>query len=340
MSACLYTSSPVTDCVDLHPDSPAGCTMADAASATTPTVPLPPWLSLARGCVVLVTGAGSPDGIGFATARALGELAAAAVHITSTTARIHERAAELRACGIPAVGHIADLTSETQVASLVADILAASSGRLDVLVNNAGMVVVTAATESTLPSSSSSSSTSSTATWDTSTTTAADVGAFPGAAGDVQPAAWRGALARNLDTAYLVTRACLPALLRTAPTAGARIINVSSVTGPVAAMRGFAAYAAAKAGMVGLTRAIAVDYAARGITCNAVLPGWIHTASSGDDEIAQGAVCPVRRCGSPAEVAAAIAWLATPGAAYVTGQCIVVDGGNTIAEERALLPGP
>ncbi|MCB1301732.1 MAG: SDR family oxidoreductase [Tetrasphaera sp.] len=142
---------------------------------------------------------------------------------------------------------------------------------------------------------------------------------------------WRASLARNLDTAYLVCRAALPHLRASG---SGRIVNVTSVTGPVMAMRGEIAYATAKAGMVGLTRALAVDEGPHGVTVNAVAPGWIETGSQTPDEGEEGRHTPVGRSGTATEIASAIAWLCTPGAAYVTGQVIVVDGGNAIAEER------
>jgi 3-oxoacyl-[acyl-carrier protein] reductase len=110
---------------------------------------------------------------------------------------------------------------------------------------------------------------------------------------------------------------------------------ISSVTGPVMAMRAEPAYAAAKAGLIGLVRALAVDHAAQGITVNAVAPGWIATGSQLPDEIVQGNHTPIGRSAQPDEVASAVAWLASPGASYVTGQTIVIDGGNSIAEQRA-----
>jgi 3-oxoacyl-[acyl-carrier protein] reductase len=257
----------------------------------------PPAFDL-TGRVALVTGAGGPTGIGFASARMLAALGAT-VAVASTTARIEERVEELRASGHSASGHVADLTDAEQVDLLVGEVLVAH-GRLDVVVNNAGMVSVGVPAESGL-------------------TTEMDV--------DV----WRASIARNLDTAFLVSRSALPLLVE----AGwGRIVNVASVSGPVMAMRAEPAYAAAKAGMVGLTRALAVDHAAQGITVNAVAPGWIATGSQTPHEHEQGLVTPIGRSATPDEVASVVAWLATPGASYVTGQCVVVDGGNSVAEER------
>ena len=114
-----------------------------------------------------------------------------------------------------------------------------------------------------------------------------------------------------------------------------RIVNVSSTAGPVSAMPGDSAYAAAKAGILGFTRSLALEVARRGVTVNAVAPGWIATGSQTETEAAAGLATPAGRSGTPDEVAAVIEFLCRPDASYVTGQLIVIDGGNAIVEARA-----
>lgn len=248
------------------------------------------------GRSAVVSGAGSAAGIGFATARALGELGAA-VLVTATTDRIHDRVAELRALGIEAAGAVTRLDAEADVSAFAASWTTEPT----IVVNNAGMV-----------------------------TTGQDM---PGGDIGVDLAAWEAGLRQNLTSAFLLTRAAVPGMRR----AGwGRVVNVSSVTGPVMASRDDVTYAAAKAGMTGLVRALAVDEARHGITANSVAPGWIATGSQLESEADEGRLVPLRRSGTADEVASAIAWLCSPGASYVTGQTIVIDGGNSVAEQRLL----
>lgn len=172
---------------------------------------------------------------------------------------------------------------------------------VDILVNNAGMISV-----------------------------GQDFEAGPVTAMSVQT--WRAGLARNLDTAFLSSQHVLPWMQERG---WGRIVNVTSVTGAVMAMRDEPVYAAAKAGMLGLTRSMALDFAAFGVTVNAVAPGWIATGSQTAQEELDGLATPMGRSGTPDEVAAAVAWFCLPAASYVTGQCLVIDGGNSIDEQRA-----
>jgi 3-oxoacyl-[acyl-carrier protein] reductase len=250
------------------------------------------------GRVALITGAGSPTGIGFAAARILGR-EGARIAVASTTDRIHERVAELEREGIEASGHVGDLMDDGAGARLVGEVLA-TAGRLDILVNNAGMVAV--------------------GSDDASSSMA-----------DMDPEEWDRGIARNLRTAFSVTKAAVPPLIESGH---GRIVFVSSVTGPLVSNPRSTVYGAAKAGVLGLMRGLAIEVGRDGVTVNAVLPGWIASGSQLPEEAIGGENTPLGRSGTPEEVAEVIAFLASDAASYLTGQGIVVDGGNTIQEYK------
>ena len=254
------------------------------------------------GQVALITGAGNGHGIGFAIARALAEDGATIV-VSSTTDRIHDRVAELVADGLIATGVVADLMTPGAGERVVAAAVAAG-GRLDICVNNAGMIAL----------------------------------GMEGTSTDVEgttDSQWHDGLQRNLTTCFAVTRAAVAVMHRHGY---GRIVNIASTSGPVQVFHGDISYHAAKAGMVGLTRAVALETAGMGITCNAVAPGWIASGSQPHGERAAGTLTPMGRSGTPQEIAAAVRFLADRSAGYVTGQLLVVDGGNSLPEDRGWRP--
>ncbi len=249
--------------------------------------------------VAIVTGAGSPQGIGFAVARLLLSQGAK-VAITSTTTRIVQRANELDSSGSRVFSFVADLTFEAQAKAFV-DSVVSWFGRIDILVNNAGMIQ-------------------------------SGQSMLAGVLEELSYSDWQRQLAISLNSAFLMTRAILPIMKKQNY---GRIVNVSSVTGPLVSSPGSAAYGAAKAGMDGMMRAVALECAPHGITFNAVAPGWIQTASTTESEKIAARATPPQRAGYPDEVAAAVCFLASRDASYVNGQSLVVDGGNLLQEDKS-----
>jgi 3-oxoacyl-[acyl-carrier protein] reductase len=238
------------------------------------------------GQVALVTGASR--GIGAAIAR---ELAAAGatlvVNYASSPDAAEATVQEIEAAGGKAWAHRANVADEQQVEAMVKAVLE-REGRIDVLINNAGIT-------------------------------------RDGLLMRMKTADWQSVIDLNLTGVFLCTRAVSKGMLKTR---AGRIINITSV---VALMgnAGQANYSAAKAGLLGLTRSNAAEFASRGVTVNAVAPGFIESDMTAelDKEPILKAI-PLGRMGSAAEVAGAVRFLAAdPAAAYITGQVLQVDGG-------------
>jgi 3-oxoacyl-[acyl-carrier protein] reductase len=134
---------------------------------------------------------------------------------------------------------------------------------------------------------------------------------------------WQRVIDTNLTAAFRLTRHAVKGMVRRR---SGRIVNIASVVGPNA-NAGQANYAAAKAGLIGFTKTVAVEVARRGVTVNAVAPGFIETDMTRDLATAVVEHIPARRVGQPEEVAAAVRFLASDAAAYVTGTTLFVDGG-------------
>lgn len=236
----------------------------------------------------LVTG--SSRGLGRAIASQLGNAGYnVAVHYARSAAEAEQLAEELRTLGVSSTAFGADVSDPEACKQLVTDV-AKEFGSLDILVNNAGITRDTLALR-------------------------------------MKDDAWQSVIDTNLSSAFYMSRAALRHMMR-----GnfGRIVNISSVVG-IRGNVGQANYVAAKAGLIGLTKSLAREYASRGVTANAVAPGFIESDMTDElsPEVREAYLqeIPAGRFGTPADIAAAVKFLVSDEASYITGQTIVVDGG-------------
>jgi 3-oxoacyl-[acyl-carrier protein] reductase len=231
---------------------------------------------------------GASRGIGRAAARALAARGASVV-ASARGDHADSVATEIRAAGGRAEARALDVTEPAAIEAVVADVVS-QYGRLDILVNNAGI------TRDQLLLR-------------------------------LKRDDWDAVLDTNLTAAAMLTRAVLKPMIKQR---SGRIISLTSVVGQ-AGNAGQANYAAAKAGLIGFTKAVALEVASRGITVNAVAPGVIDTdmtrALSQDAQAAWAGRIPLRRLGTPEDVAEAVVFLASDEASYITGHVLAVNGG-------------
>ncbi|RWB76121.1 MAG: SDR family oxidoreductase [Mesorhizobium sp.] len=253
------------------------------------------------GKVAVVTGAQRGIGLGVAT-----ELARAGAHVVLTgimDADGDRAAADLCASGLAATYRHMDTSDELEVTRVIDDIFA-EMGRVDVAVANAAIY----------PNTNIAS---------------------------ITPSEWDSVMAVNLRGPFLLAKACLPHFQRQCC---GRVVFLSSITGARVSSPGYSHYASSKAGILGFMRTAALEFAPWNVTLNAVEPGNILTEGVMEHQPqsfvdAQRAAVPLRRLGTPQDVAHAVRFLASDEAAYITGQSIVVDGGQTLPEMfTAVLP--
>ncbi|ATQ29673.1 3-oxoacyl-ACP reductase FabG [Rhodococcus ruber] len=240
--------------------------------------------------VAIVTGASS--GLGVAFAQALAEAGADVVLAARRADRLEQTAELVRAAGRRALSVETDIAEPEQAQRMV-DAAVEHFGKVDILINNAGIGTAVPATKET-------------------------------------PEQFRRVIDINLNGSYWAAQAAGRVMQP-----GSAIVNISSVLGLTTAGLPQAAYAASKAGVIGLTRDLAQQWGARkGIRVNAIAPGFFETEMT--DEYQPGYLDSMKprivlgRTGDPAEIAATAVWLTSAAAGYVTGQTIAVDGGLTI----------
>ncbi|MGL4943442.1 MAG: 3-oxoacyl-[acyl-carrier-protein] reductase [Thermoguttaceae bacterium] len=241
--------------------------------------------------VAVITGA--TRGIGFSIAQKLAASGCKVACIGTNADKLNAAVEEIKKTGATAEAYICNVADAAQVEATSKAILEKFGKRIDILVNNAGItrdMLIRRLTD----------------------------------------ADWDDVIAINLRGTFLMTRAFVETMRKAK---WGRIINISSVSG-IRGNRGQCNYSASKAGLIGFTQTVALELANRGITVNAVAPGFIETDMTSvlDPIIITEATnrIPVGRIGKPEEIANAVAFLASEEAAYITGQCLTVDGGMTV----------
>ena len=243
-----------------------------------------------RGHVALI--AGASKGIGAATAEAFADAGAAVVLAARDIAALESVAQKIGDRGGRATAIRADVSDAGSVSALVESTLDIY-GRLDAAFNNA------------------------------------TDGPMPAPLADIEPGEFDRGIATNIRGTFLGMKYQIGAMLQSG---GGTIVNMASLAG-VIGVAGLGAYVAGKAGIIGLTKVAALDYADRGIRVNAVAPGTIlthHLEAAGPEAQRHAALAaPMRRIGSPSEVAQLVIWLSSPASSYITGAVIPIDGGQS-----------
>ncbi len=246
------------------------------------------------GKVALVTGAA--EGMGFSTAKAFAEAGASVVLADMQADKVRAAAESLTKAGLTAMAVVCDVAKEADVAAMVKNTMD-TYGRLDAAYNNAGL----------------------------------QTPQVPAA--DMRYEDYDRTMSVNLRGLFSCLKYEIPAMLKNG---GGAIVNCSS-QGGVSGFPGQAAYIASKHGVIGLTRTAALDYAHKGVRINAVCPGVIRTPMAerllgGNKEIEAELVksIPAGRLGTGDEIASAVLWLCSPGASFVIGHALIVDGGFTV----------
>ena len=243
---------------------------------------------------------GAAQGIGRGIASVLAAEGARVVICDLDADLAESTATDLRAQGLDVLAVATDVTERASVDAMAARVVA-DYGRIDILAANAGI--------------------------------------YPTAAlAEIDDAMWDRVMDVNVTGAVRVVQACMPAMV--SRTYG-RIVLTSSITGPLTGQPGFTHYGASKAAMLGFMRSAAVELATSGVTVNAVLPGNVKTPGfatmSEEHQRLMLTSIPMRRYADPEDIGWAVRFLASPEAGYITGQTLIVDGGQVLPE-APLLP--